>query len=409
MKLNLYFFCIVFLLFSAICFGQNTNGYVVNNKGEITQCFLHNNGVSESTGEYVYRLPSEKTFNPVDIAKIQEFAVVNQVKCVRELIQIDVTPNRIKNAKEAEQMPEFDEGHAYLKVLYEGDLASLYSYYNEGITFFYYRVGQSSIELLYYKEYLVEVASGVVESRIKNNRYKEQLREALQIQDESKLKKLSYTKNSLVKLFENYHKEQAAIGRNNTKNDTKPVFKVRGGITANHFSAKMQDVGDAAFVAFKESNSIGYGLELEYSFAFNRNNLAVFAGGNYASYYSDYSDHSIRSTHDGYIWDYYSIDLPVGLRYYDQLFPKGRLLFELGYCPHIILDKSELFLKSDRPNEFSSASNVMFGAGVSFGRLYVIGRLFSKNNITQNLYKRGSEQKQWSISVQYDIFTITGK
>ncbi|MFV0593890.1 MAG: hypothetical protein ACK5M7_21130 [Draconibacterium sp.] len=395
---------LVFLLLSVMAHGQKRNGYIVNNNGERTECFLRNNGSRESTGKYVYRLPDETTFSPMDLAKIKEFAIYNQVKCVRELIQIDVSRDRIKNAKEAEKAPELDEGHAYLKVLYEGKLASLYSYYDEGNTFFYYRVGQSTIELLYYKQYKVEVASGIVETNIENNTYKEQLAQAFHIEDENELKKLTYTKNSLVQFFENYHKENNVSGENITVNDSKPILTVRGIVNSNQFSTKMQDLGDSEFVTFKGSQSFGYGLEVEYNFAFNRNKVAVFAGGNYASYYSDYSDHSVLFTHDGYIWDYYSIDLPVGMRYYGHLFPKGRLFFELGFCPQVILGKSELYLNASQPYRFDSSSKVLFGAGFNYGRFSLAARIYTTGNVTQNLHKRGSELKQWTVSAQYDIF-----
>ncbi|MCK3682668.1 hypothetical protein [Maribellus sp. YY47] len=400
---NLSFFLVLFLLLSVMSYGQKINGYILNNKGEKNECFLRNIGSGESTGKYEYSLPGENIFHLMDLAKIKEFAIYNQVKCVRELIQIDVSPNRIRNAKEIEKGPELDEGHAYLRVLFEGKLGSLYAYYDQGNTFYYYRVRQSTIELLYHKQYQMEIATGVVETS-RDDTYKEQLAQAFHIQEERTLQKLSYTKNSLVQFFENYHKAHNASGENIAKNDSKPIFTVRGVLNSNSFSSRMQDLGDTEFVSFKAAQSFGYGLEVEYNFAFNRNKLAVFGGANYASYYSDYSDHSIQVTHDGYKWDYYSMDLPVGLRYYGHLFPGGRLFLEVGFCPQIILDNSELFLNSNHTYRFDSSAKEMFGAGFSYGRFALAGRVFTTNNVTQNLYKRGSKLKQWTISVQYDIF-----
>ncbi|MGQ8335453.1 hypothetical protein ACUNWD_02810 [Sunxiuqinia sp. A32] len=409
MNRKLNFLLATYLLLSIVSYGQKVNGYIINNDGARTECIVTNTGVWEAVDSYEYRIPDEKTFNAMDLAKIKEFGIYNEVKCVRELIQIDRSDERIKRAEDAQKEPKWDEGHAYLNVLYEGELASLYSFYEEGKTYFYYRTGPSTIELLYHKKYLVEVTPGLVENTIENNTYKQQLIQAFKIEDESKLRKLTYTKNSLVRFFDNYHKEHFQVGENMVASNPKPRITVRALLNRNSFSSSIQDFNDSELVYFKEEKSLGYGLEVEYNFAFNHNRLAVFAGANYASYYSDYTDYLLRTTHDGYIWDYYSIDIPFGVRYYLQLFPKGRIYAEMGASPNFILDKSELILNSDFSYSFDSAIKTFFGIGLSYGRLAIETRLFSDNNITQNLYKRGSKQKQWTVSVQYDIFRHTFK
>lgn len=410
MKFLPSFLLILFFFASVFANGQEMNGYILNNNDEKTECFVRNNGIREASNNYKYRLPGEKEFNEMDLAKIKEFAIYDEVKCVRELIQIDASDDRIKREEEAQQEPELDQGHAYLNVLYEGPLASLYSYYNEGKTFYYYRVGEASIELLYYKKYQLEVATGVVEKNIVNNAYKDQLAQALNIKDEKALQKLSYTKNSLIRFFDNYHKKNSEQGKNLVIGDPKPKIIVRGLLNGNTFSAEIQNYSDTEYAFFKEEMSVGYGLEVEYNFAFNRNKFSVFAGGNYATYFSDYSDFTNGSAdRDKYIWDYYSIDIPFGVRYYGHLFPKARIFVEAGLSPHIILDKSELFMGSDYEYSFDSATKGMFGVGLSYGRFAVETRFYTKNNVTQNLNRRGSNLSQWTVSVQYDIFQHTLK
>lgn len=412
MKFLPSFLLILFFFASVFAYGQEINGYILNNNDEKTECFVHNNGIREasSANKYKYRLPGEKEFKEMDLDKIKEFAIYDEVKCVRELIQTDASDNRIKREEEAYQEPELDQGHAYLYVLYEGPLASLYTYYNEGKIFYYYRVREASIELLYYKKYQVEVATGVVEKIIVNNAYKDQLAQAFNIEDEKALQKLSYTKNSLIRFFDNYHKQNREQGKNLVIGAPKPRIIVRGLLNGNTFSAKIQGNSATHYVFFKQEKSVGYGLEVEYNFAFNRNKFSVFAGGNYATYFSDYSDYvNAGIDHDGYIWDYYSIDIPFGVRYYGRLFPKTRIFVEAGLSPHIILDKSELFMNSPYEYSFDSATKGMFGVGVSYGRLALETRFFTKNNVTQSLAWRGSKLSQWTVSVQYDIFQHTLK
>ena len=206
------------------------------------------------------------------------------------------------------------------------------------------------------------------------------------------------------------HKQNREQGKNLVIGAPKPRIIVRGLLNRNTFSAKIQGNSATHYVFFKQEKSVGYGLEVEYNFAFNRNKFSVFAGGNYATYFSDYSDYvNAGIDHNGYIWDYYSIDIPFGVRYYGRLFPKTRIFVEAGLSPHIILDKSELFMNSPYEYSFDSATKGMFGVGVSYGRLALETRFFTKNNVTQSLAWRGAKLSQWTVSVQYDIFQHTLK
>ena len=88
MKFLPSFLLILFFFASVFAYGQEINGYILNNNDEKTECFVHNNGIREasSSNKYKYRLPGEEEFKEMDLDKIKEFAIYDEVKCVRELI-----------------------------------------------------------------------------------------------------------------------------------------------------------------------------------------------------------------------------------------------------------------------------------------------------------------------------------
>ena len=144
-------------------------GYIVSNSHERIDCMIRNLGNEESASSYEYRLIGSKKVDNITlsiITKIEEFGIDNELKCIRALILLDTSRDRISNIKDT--IPEWEEGHAYLKVLVEGELASLYSYYDQGISTFFFSTGDNVIQPLVYKKYSLEVTPTVVEQILYN-------------------------------------------------------------------------------------------------------------------------------------------------------------------------------------------------------------------------------------------------
>jgi len=120
-------------------------GYIVTNNHKKTDCLIRNIGKAESSLSFEYKFKSDKKIEKIELSKIEAFGVENEMKFVRALIKIDVSPNRITHLKDTVNSPEWQEGHAYLRILVEGKNASLYSYYDEGNTLFFYSIANSEI------------------------------------------------------------------------------------------------------------------------------------------------------------------------------------------------------------------------------------------------------------------------
>lgn len=405
---------ILFLFFSGVWLISEAQmnfveGYIVTNDHKRTDCLIINSGNAESLMNFKYKLKGDNKIEKIELSKIEEFGVEDEIKCVRALIKIDVSPDRITQLKDTVNSPEWEEGHAYLKILVEGKVASLYSYFDEGKNLFFYSIGNSPIEPLFYKEYRLEITPGIVEQTLLNNAYWEQLKQYLTCGDSDEVRKVSYTNKDLVKYFINYHICKGAdytVPKRTQMN--KGRFRFKFGTNLNRIKLVAQDYVDASKVTFSLESSFGFGAEAEYLLPFNNYKWSLFAESNFYSYHSVYSDNAFNLFHDGYIIDYKTIEVPLGVNYYLNINQNHRLFLRGAFVPHFILGSSYIAFNSDAHYDFSPASRMLFGVGYNYRRLAMEFRYYSTQNITQNIYKRGSDLSQISLRVSYTLFQ-TGK
>lgn len=379
-------------------------GYIVDNADNKTDCLIRNMGNAESSMKYVYQLEGDEEITAISLAKIKEFGIDGGLKCIRALIAIDISDEVISRPEEAEKGPEWDEGHAYLKVLVEGELATLYSFFSEGEETFYYRIDTSAIQPLYHKEYRVEITPGVLEQKIKDNTFREQLKNNLSCANNSRSETVDYTRKGLIKYFEDFH--NCKSGKYQTPELSqfkKGKFVFKAGASFNQMDMSAKDLTTGSAVSFSKENSFGFGVEAEYIFAFNNYKWSVFAEANYYSYYSDYSNNTYNSQHDGYVADYKTIEVPLGINYNMYLNADNRIFVKVAYVPHFILNESSIKFKSEADYKYSEATRTFAAIGYSYKRLSGEVRFYSKHNITQNIYQRGTDYSQLSFRLSYTL------
>lgn len=396
---------LAFLLVNAFAQKSFEKGYIIDNADNKTHCLIRNMGNAESSMKYVYRLTDDEEFTIISLAKIKEFGIDGGFKCIRALIAIDISDEIISRPEEAEKGPEWDEGHAYLKVLVEGELATLYSYFSEGKETFYYSVGTSAIQPLYHKEYRLEITPGVVEQKMKDNTFREQLKNNVSCAGSSRPETVDYTRKGLIKYFEDFHNcKDAKLQTLQLSQFKKGKLVFKAGASFNQMEMNAKDLTSGSAVSFSKESSMGFGVEAEYIFAFNNYKWSVFAESNYNSYYSDYSSNSYNSRHDGYVADYKTIEVPLGINYNMYLNDNNRIFVKVAYVPHFILNESSIKFNSEADYEFSEATRTFAAVGYSFKRLSGEVRFYSKHNITQNLYERGTDYSQLSIRLSYALW-----
>jgi len=381
-----------------------TEGYIVDNNNQKIDCYIRNIGNEESTMNFQYRLKEDNEVKKIELSKVQEFGIDDEMKCLRALIAIDASPSRISNLKDT--LIEWDEGHAFIKVLIESDFATLYSYYDQGYPLFYYSTENVKIEPLYHKKYYLEVTPGLVERTLENNLYKEQLKKYLSCSDNIDLRKISYTKKALVKYFKNYHEcKNLDYTAFKSANVNKGVFRLRLGVNSNLSQFTVEEFSDALpNIVFSQENSLGFGAEAEYNLAFNKYKWSLFAESNFYSYYSDHiKNESSPITYEDFVVDYKTIEFPVGITHYMNLGGEHRLFIRTAFVPHFILKNSYIAFSDVYHSDFTTSSRFLFGGGYNYKRLGIEFRYYTDQDITMNLYRRNSKLEQMSFRIFYDL------
>ncbi|WP_372772941.1 hypothetical protein [Mangrovibacterium sp.] len=384
-------------------------GYYIDNAGSKTTCWIRNVGTAESAGKYEYRVDPDGDIAPFSLAKVAEFGIENKLKCIRALIAVDITPERIKREEQASQEPEWDMGHAFLKVLVDGDAAKLYSYFTEGEELFYFQTDSSKILLLRHKVYSLEITPGIVEKKLVDNTYRDQLVNYLPCPERLDPQSLSYSRKALMAYFQVYNEcQQASYSHPEYAQHKRGRFSIKLGASFNRMEMSVSEQTAGMSIYFSDEYSPGFSAEAEYILAFNNYKWGLFSELNYYSYFSGYSENSVNDNHDGYVVDYKTIEFPFGVNYYMHLNKNNHLYVRLAFAPHVVLSKSSILLNADEGHGFSNVSRSFVGVGYNYKRLSCEARFYSRQDLTSNLHQRGSEYGQISFRLTYALFQKNG-
>lgn len=296
-KTIILLFIVSFLSIS--CYAQIVfeKGYYIDNSNQKVDCLIKNLDWNNNPKGFEYRMSENEEIKKVSIESINEFGVYNVSKFKKFVLQIDKSSNVISKMS-YERNPEFTEETALLQVLIEGE-ASLYSFKGQGLEIFFYQINDSDIDQLIYKKYL-DSHRDVHQ----NNLFKQQLWRDLKCQSISlkNVEELIYTKNQLMKFFEKYNKCKHSDFTNYEKSNTYKnseltnhekksdkdlfSFSVRPGLNivsldAHHFNTDWKSIDFGKGAGFR------LGVEMEYTFPFNKNKWAFLFEPSYQLYSSE--------------------------------------------------------------------------------------------------------------------------
>jgi len=404
-----FFFSICLLSSAQVKFKA---GYIINNRHERTPCLIRNIGNEESTMTFEYKLNNSKNIQKIELSKIEEFGIEDELKCIRALIPIDMSRDRIKNIKDT--LSQWEEGHAFLNVLVEGKSASLYSYHDYGTPLFFFSMEDSNIVPLVYKKYQVEPTPNFIQQILYDNSFRDQLNMYLACDDKKNADGISYTKKDLVRYFEDYYQ---------CKNDNYTTYKsiqVRDGIlllkpsiNLNSVQLGIRNSVDAGpMIYFDKENSVGFGIETEYIFPFNRYKWSAFVEANYLAYKTNnvtVGSEINPPSYTGHAIDLKSIEFPVGIKYHVNLDKNNRLFVKAAYVPYAILSESYIAFSNSYRENFSSSSHLLFGLGYNYRALEMEFRYYTPTDITQNIYNRGSNLNQTRFRISYAFQLLGGR
>jgi len=173
-------------------------GYLIDNSGKRTDCFIQNMDWKNNPDKFEYKLTGNSELKIGTIKTIKEFTISNTLKYKRFLVEIDKSSSQINKLTNSKK-PEFKEETLFLKSLLEGK-ANLYFYEGNNLTRYFYSVDNSDVKQLIYKSY--RTSDNKVE---KNNSYKQQLWVDLNCKDIvlNDAKNTDYRKGDLLIILQN--------------------------------------------------------------------------------------------------------------------------------------------------------------------------------------------------------------
>ncbi len=366
-------------------------GYFIE-RGIKKECLIKNIAWKNNPVSIEYKLSESEEPAIKTIEQISEFSVDNAYKFIRFTVNIDRSPIELSRLSYDKQ-PEWKTETIFLKVLVEGK-ATLYQYEDGNLTkYFFSNTDNTKAEQLVYKEYFV---NGDV---AKNSMFRQQLY-TLMIDgniNRKKFENLSYDKNTLVMLFNEYDGNTGEKVKDHTLKQNKGSvnLKITPGISFS--SLEVSNTVSNAYFDFGGNTSYRIGAELEYIMPFNNNKWSLFIDPNYQSYSS-----SGRKKNQEMKAEYTYVDLPVGVRHYMFLNEKSKFFIDAAYVMSLAFGDNYIQYGGSKL-DIDNNSTIALGGGFSYDR-YSIEIRHNFNHQTINYAYWNGKFNSTNIIIGYKLF-----
>jgi hypothetical protein len=289
-------------------------GYYIGSDGKKVTCFIKssdwkNNPIVIETK----KTEADAQAVSVDISNIQEFEITEESKYKKTTVQLDRSGESSYNPS-TERNPIFKQETLLLKVLVEGEAASLLCYQDNDLMRFFYQLKDSTAKPLVYKHYTFEKNTHVF--AMENNYFQQQLWEKMNCSGNNlkSFTSISYTQSELVRFVVRYntckgasyiiHKPKRKVGAFR--------IKITPGVSLtsykiNNAQAQRQSVN------FGTKPLMRWGLEFEQVLPYQNNKTSIWAEPSLQVYSAEKrAEQNIYNVKIGYV----SLDIPLGFRYY---------------------------------------------------------------------------------------------
>lgn len=381
-------------------------GSFVNNQNEKIECLIKNVDWEDNPSEFLYKLSESSIAKTNKIESVKEFSIGTTIRYIRAEVNIDRSSDNV-NDLSLTRNAVFEKETLLLKSRLEGK-ATLYSYNDNNLKRYFYKVDDDDIVQLVYKKYKSENKVG------ENSFYKQQLWNTIKCAQISKkeIETLNYKLNELIELFIKYNDCNSSnyiLYENEVK---KELFNLSLKIGLRNSSLFIQNsVKHLRDIEFDSQNSLSYGIEAEFILPFNKNKWSIILETTYQSFTTTKEDvvYSRSYSRDDYTTnvsvDYKSIELPVGLRYYlfinakSKLFINGFFMYDFPINSGITSKEGiyELKIKSD--------PSFALGAGYNYrSKLSVEIRAGINRDLMNELIAWSSNYHSLSFIIGYSLF-----
>lgn len=411
-----YFLLTFFAVLSMQSFSQITfdQGYIINENGTTSTAYIRFSEMADNPTQIQYKLTPEAEVNTSGLSTLKEFGIGEEYKFIRETVNIDRSPEDIKNLSR-DRSPVFKEETLFLRALVEGDY-SLYSYKDGKISRFFIRKPNGDFDQLIYKKYTT--GDNIIRQ---NNRFKQQILTFLDCDDisENNLKRIRYTANDLTKMFKMYY---ACNGKEHkvyySEKKGEINLMVKAGVNFTNFGME-QDIYNIV-EEFQYQIDPRIGLEVEYILPMANQKFALYMEPSFSMYNAEHEiivaskGTSPSGGAGGYKalvnMDYIVLDLPLGIRYYMFLDKRNttKMFVNAGASLNMIFNSSEIITQSNnRDFDFNQSTQPTFFGGIGVRlkeKFSVEGRYFPVRPLTDNGGYKLHQNHSFAIVAGYTLF-----
>lgn len=339
----LFFITITTTLFAQIKFEK---GYFINNNGERTECLIYNQDWRLNPDGFDYKLTENEKVTSAKITEIKEFGVYDFSKYIRFDGNVDTSNYAIDKLTENKNA-EFKQVSIFLKTIVEGN-ANFYMHIDKQFTRYFYDIPNKKIEQLINKEYIKYNENGAKQIAT-NLEFQRQLLRDLTCETTGidEVKALNYTVSSLKRFFIDYNKCNSGDFKLFSSNKINYNLALKTG-----YSAVMLKFDHPLVEGEFENFYFRYGIENEIRLPFNNGKWSAIVEPTYQKMKEQGSFLEKRGFGPYNIsFDYQSIELPVGLRYYmflnedSKLFVNAFLVQDFAFNSFYYLNKARFAIK----------------------------------------------------------------
>ena len=375
MKTLFLFLSLALIAFT--CFAQNNfePGYYIGNNNQRVECKIKNLEWSNSPKEFDFKLNEKNATLTATIDSVKEFGITGSSKYVRFDTRIDRSPMDMDKLSKTRN-PSWSEERLFLKVLVEGK-ATLYYYSENVFVRYFYKVGDSTLKQLIFKEYFAgnnEIAS--------NTEFRQQLWMEVKCGDVGmdQVGNIRYSKNELTRYFQKYNSCMGGKTEQVNKRSFANQFNLRvtPGITFTSIAVKDITTPERS-TDFGNKTGFRFGMEAEYMLPIMKNKWGLVAEPSYMYFKANGTNQLGNAT-----IDYQSIEIPFGVRHYFYLkddlniFLDAFLVINTG----ITFDSQILFdYQYAAPVIIKTKGSIALGAGVAYKRISAEARYSPEREI----------------------------
>lgn len=344
------------------------SGYFIDNNGSQTDCQIQNLDWINNPSSFKYKLSKTGDLQKRTIEDTKEFGF-NGIRYVRFTFDETSMANTSKDLS-SDPEPIFRETTDFLRVLVDGHKQLLVDKEDDSEVFYIRNRSDSSNPnpLIYTRYYS---SNSMVTT---NNGYKQQLKSFLYCKNlnSDKFENLSYLEEDITSLFSDFYKCDGGVGtfENETEVSRKTFFGYAAvGASLQSLSTPYTD----KTLDFPNEITPFISAGIGYYLPFHRNKLAIIGRvttNNYKSRQETiFTIPTTSITRDDVVtFEYQSIDVSIGLRYYSYI-NKDWSLFGEAFIINPLGVKGEVE-SSMGPNEddFSRSIFFQYGIGIEYKR-----------------------------------------